>query len=212
MATIIPPVVSDEFILTAFERCPSGLMVVNSSGKIITVNREVERQFGYTREELLGQSVEMLVPESLSPGHSKLREQFAAVSIARPMGAGRELFGRHKDGRQIPVEIGLSSIPTPSEIFVLATIVDVSERRQMEERLKQVHKLEALGSLASGLSHDFNNILLGIVGYTELARNAVAGISPRWSPTSTWFSPRLDKVGTWSTAFSSLRARPSQCG
>ena len=133
MATIIPPVVSDEFILTAFERCPSGLMVVNSSGQIITVNREVERQFGYTREELLGQSVEMLVPESLAPGHSKLREQYAAVPIARPMGAGRELFGRHKDGREIPVEIGLSSIATPEGLFVLATIVDVSERRRLED-------------------------------------------------------------------------------
>jgi PAS domain S-box-containing protein len=174
MSATFAQVATEEFIRTAFERCPTGLLVVNEGGQIAVLNREVERQFGYTRDELLGQPVEMLVPQAAAAGHSKLRAQYAAIPTARRMGAGRELFGRHKDGRQIPVEIGLSSISTQDGLFILATIVDVSERRHMEERLRQPHKLEALGNLASGIAHDFNNILAGIIGYTELARTAVA--------------------------------------
>ena len=175
MSATFPQVQTEDFIRAAFERCPTGLIVVDASGKIAALNREVERQFGYARDELVGQPVEILVPEDFAPGHSKLRAHYAAIPTSRRMGAGRELLGRHKDGRQIPVEIGLSSISTQAGFFVLATIADVRERRHMENRLRQPHKLEVLGSLASGIAHDFNNILLGIQGYTELARTTVSG-------------------------------------
>ena len=172
MPRTIPREVTDEFIRTAFERCPSGLIVVDRTGLITAVNQEVERLFGYERAELLGQPVEMLVPAHSASGHAALREQYGAHPTTRRMGAGRELFGRHKDGRDIPVEIGLSPVDTPEGTFILGTIVDVSERRSLEERLRQTHKLEAIGNLASGIAHDFNNILLGIIGYAELAREA----------------------------------------
>ncbi len=116
------------------------------------------------------------MPDHFVRGHAKLRGQYTHEPTARRMGAGRELFARHKDGREIPVEIGLSPIATPEGVFILGTIVDVSERRGLEERLRQTHKLEAIGNLASGIAHDFNNILLGIIGYTELAREAVKGL------------------------------------
>ena len=173
MTGIIPREVTDEFIRTAFERCPSGLIVVDGSGLLTVVNQEVERLFGYSRDELLGQSVELLVPDASASGHAKLRAQYAEKPNTRHMGAGRELSARHKDGREIPVEIGLSPITTPEGVFILGTIVDVSQRRDLEERLRQTHKLEAIGTLASGIAHDFNNILLGIVGYAELARAEV---------------------------------------
>jgi hypothetical protein len=168
--------VTDEFIRTAFERCPSGLIVVDSAGLITVVNQEVERLFGYSRDELVGQSVELLVPDGATFGHAKMRAQYAEKPTARRMGSGRELSARHKDGHQIPVEIGLSPITTPEGVFILGTIVDVSERRDLEDRLRQTHKLEAIGNLASGIAHDFNNILMGIIGYSELAREAVKGL------------------------------------
>ena len=174
MARSIPREVTDEFIRTAFERCPSGLIVVDGKGLITVVNQEIERLFGYSREEMVGQPVEILVPSASAGGHAKLRENYAQDPSARPMGVGRELVARHKNGREIPVEIGLSPIKTPEGVFILGTIVDISERRDFEERLRQTHKLEAIGNLASGIAHDFNNILLGIIGYTELAREAVA--------------------------------------
>jgi PAS domain S-box-containing protein len=163
---------TDEFIRTAFERCPSGLIVVDRFGIITVVNQEVENLFGYARPDLLGKSVEMLVPGSFAAAHAGLREQYTQHPTARRMGAGRELAARHKDGREIPVEIGLSPIATPEGIFILGTIVDVRERRALEQQLRQNHKLEAIGNLASGIAHDFNNILLGISGYAELARDS----------------------------------------
>jgi PAS domain S-box-containing protein len=165
---------NDEFYRTAFERCPSGLLVIDRAGRIMAVNQEVETLFGYARAELLGQPVERLVPERFRDGHAHRRETYAQHPSARSMGAGRELTASHKDGREIPVEIGLSPVATPDGNFVLATIVDVSERRRLEERLRQAHKMEAVGTLASGIAHDFNNILLGIIGYTELAREVIA--------------------------------------
>ena len=174
MGTMAGAASNDDVIRAAFERCPCGLIVVDESGHIRVVNREIERQFGYAREELLGQLVEMLVPDNFAKDHPSSRAQYTAMPTARPMGAGRELFGRHKDGHPIAVEIGLSTISTPSGPCVLATVADVTERRRLENRLRQLHKLEALGNLASGIAHDFNNILLGIIGYTELARGAVS--------------------------------------
>jgi PAS domain S-box-containing protein len=174
-STIIAPEAVDELTRTAFERCPSGLIVVDDSGQIALVNHEVERQFGYTREELLGLPVEVLVPDALAAGHAKLRSHYVAAPAPRRMGAGRELSGRHKDGHEIPVEIGLSSVSTSYGHFVLATVVDVSQRRLLEERLRKTHKLEALGNLAGGIAHDFNNILQGIIGFTEQVRDAPPG-------------------------------------
>jgi hypothetical protein len=176
MTPKFPSEVADEFIRTAFERCPSGLIVVDVAGLIVVVNQEVERLFGYLRDELLGKPVEMLVPDQSTRGHAKLRAEYARSPTARRMGSGRELFARHKDGREIPVEIGLSPITTPEGVFILGTIVDVSERRDLEDRLRQTHKLEAIGNLASGIAHDFNNILLGIIGYSELARDAAKAL------------------------------------
>ena len=167
---------TDEFIRTAFERCPSGLIVVDRFGIVTVVNQEVENLFGYARAELLGKSVEMLVPGSFASAHAGLREEYTQHPTARRMGAGRELSARHKDGREIPVEIGLSPIATPEGIFVLGTIVDVRERRALEQQLRQTHKLEAIGTLASGIAHDFNNILLGISGYAELARESAKAL------------------------------------
>jgi PAS domain S-box-containing protein len=174
MSATFPQLASDAFMRMAFERFPTGLIVVDESGKIALVNRAVERQFGYTRDELVGQPVETLVPNDRAAGHAKVRAQYAAIPTSRRMGAGRELLGCHKDGREIPVEIGLTSLSTPEGFFVLATIADVRERLHMEDRQRQPHKLEALGSLASGIANDFNNILLGVMGYTEQARAVVA--------------------------------------
>ncbi len=170
----IPNEMNSEFIRTAFERCPSGLLVVDAAGRIVVVNEEVERLFGYQREDLLGQRIELLIPDRFAAGHSAHRDDYLARPSPRRMGAGRELHARHRDGHDIPVEVGLSTISTTDGEFILSTVVDVTERRRIEERLRQTHKLEAVGNLASGIAHDFNNVLLGIMGYTELVREAVA--------------------------------------
>ncbi|HVP14369.1 MAG TPA: PAS domain S-box protein, partial [Terriglobales bacterium] len=153
----------------AFVLSPSGMLAVNETGAILLVNREVERLFGYSRDELVGQSADLLVPQRMRKLHPVLRRGFHHDPVARPMGAGRELFGVRKDGSEFPVEIGLNPVHTDRGLLVFASIVDVTRRQQLEEQLRQSQKLETIGTIAGGIAHDFNNLLLGVMGHAELA-------------------------------------------
>jgi hypothetical protein len=166
----------------AVESSPSGMLMVDSHGHIILVNRAVERMFGYRREELLGGTVDMLVPERFRHQHPAERAGFFSAPRERSMGAGRDLFGLRKDSTEFPVEIGLNPIETEEGTFVLSSIVDISARKQaekerleLEDQLRQSQKLEAIGTLAGGIAHDFRNILNGIIGYGELIREELTG-------------------------------------
>lgn len=101
------------------------------------VNSQIELLFGYGREELLGQSVEILVPVEIREKHPGLRAGFFADAKSRAMGAGRDLFGQRKDGIQFPIEIGLNPVMTENERFVLASIVDITERKRAELLLQE---------------------------------------------------------------------------
>jgi hypothetical protein len=164
----------------AVESSPNGMIMVDPTGRIVLVNREVERLFGYKREELLGQTVEILVPVRFRQHHPKYRGEFFREPHRRAMGAGRNLFGLRKDGTELPVEIGLNPIETEDGLFVLSSIVDISarqqaeeERRRLEEQLRHAQKLEAIGTLAGGIAHDFNNVLGAVFGYAELLQDEV---------------------------------------
>ena len=162
----------------AVESSPSGLLMIDQAGRIVLVNREIERLFGRSREELLGQPVEALVPERFRGAHPGSRATFFAAPKVRSMGAGRELFGLRKDGSEFPVEIGLTPVATEEGLFVISSIVDITARKaaeaehlRLESQLRQAQKLEAVGRLAGGIAHDFNNILAVIVGFAELVRD-----------------------------------------
>ena len=122
----------------AVESAPSGMVLIDGDGKIVLVNREVERLFGFSREELLGQGIELLVPERLRGGHPAHRRDYFADPRARAMGVGRELYGVRKDGTEIPVEIGLNPIDTDEGVFVLASVVDITARKRAEARFRAV--------------------------------------------------------------------------
>ena len=165
----------DRFRLVV-EASPNGIVLVNERGRIVLVNAYAEKLFGYGREELIGQAIEILVPKRFHAGHARHRAQFLAAPSARQMGAGRELFGRRKDGSQFSVEIGLSPIQSQGGILVLAAIVDISARKRAEaearhyrEELAHRGRVEILGEMAGSLAHELNQPLTGIMN------NASAG-------------------------------------
>jgi PAS domain S-box-containing protein len=116
------------------ETSPAGMIAVDDRGVITMVNGSAEKLFGYERSELVGQQLEVLVPERLRVAHAELRGTYMVLPSSRSMGAGRDLFARQKDGAELPVEIGLNPIVRETRTGALATVVDISERREAQRK------------------------------------------------------------------------------
>lgn len=126
------------YLTTIIDSVPTAVVVVNQDGDMVLVNTQTELLFGYSRDELLGSQIDILVPDRFRDKHPALRIEFTNNPKTRPMGAGRDLFGLRKDGIQFPVEIGLNPISTDQGLFVIGAIVDITERKRHTEELQEV--------------------------------------------------------------------------
>jgi two-component system, LuxR family, sensor kinase FixL len=163
------------------ESSPNGIILVNEQGRIELVNSEAEMLFDYWREELIGQPIEILVPERFRDVHPMHRTRFAGANEARLLSAGRELFGRRKDGSELPIEIGISRIQGEKGVLILATVVDISARkkaeaesRQYREELAHLARVEIVAEMATALAHELNQPLSGIMNNASAGRRFIA--------------------------------------
>ncbi len=175
-----------EHLSLLLDAAPVAIVAVDEAGRIVHSNAQVERLFGYDRADLLGMPVEDLVPERFRGAHPALRASYDAAPAARSMGAGRDLYALRCDGTEMPVEIGLSPISTSQGHFVLATIIDITERKRAEElRLQTVgerrRRIDAeadrdraldasqlKSQFVAAMSHELRTPLNAIIGISEL--------------------------------------------
>ena len=164
-----------------FVSAAEGLIVVDSRGRIVDANAKAEEMFGYGEIELIGNPIEVLVPERLRDKHRGERQEYLKAPHSRPMGFGREPMGRRKDGSEFPIEVSLSHLGTKQGELVTGFITDITERRNVEFQSRRSEAMAAIGTVAAGVAHELNNPLAIISARAELVMSEAShlGLSPQ---------------------------------
>lgn len=170
---------NEERFRRVIEAAPNGLLMVDQRGKIVLCNTEFEKLFGYSRDEVVGREMEFLVPERYRRGHPASRADFFLSPVSRQMGVGRDLYGLRKDGSEVPVEIGLSPMVTEEGAFVLASIVDITKRKTLEDRIRHTAdriqlKNQEMEQFVYTVSHDLKSPLVTSTGFLGLLKEDIA--------------------------------------
>lgn len=172
---------AEERFRQIFEAAPNAMVMISEDGRIVLVNALVEKVFSYERTELVGQPIEALLPERFRQEHSTHRKHFSGDARARAMGEGRKLFGRRKDGSEVPVEVDLNPIRTREGLFVVASVIDVTERQNAEavtqalrHELAHMSRVAVLGELTAAIVHEIGQPLAAIRINARAALQSIA--------------------------------------
>lgn len=168
---------SQEMVNLAVEAAPNGMIMTNKDGVITLVNSMIETMFGYHRDELIGSNIDMLVPERYRGHHPAVRHAYIGQPVSRVMGQGRDLYALNKQGEEFPVEIGLNPLHTANGVMILASVVDITERKQQEQSLKSA--LLAKETLLSEIHHRVKNNLQIIDSLIGMQMDQVVGDQAR---------------------------------
>lgn len=168
----------DEKLRAVIESVPSGIIITDLTGRIVLCNTDAAKMFGYERADLIGQLVELLVPLRYKERHPAERNQFAQHPQKRQMGAGRDLTGLHKDGSEIPVEIGLNPVHLPEGNFILASVANISERKAIESKLHLAYqalqqKNDEMEQFVYTVSHDLKAPLVTSASFLGFLREDI---------------------------------------
>ncbi len=164
---------TDDRFRRVVESVPNAIVIVDQRGVINLVNTQAERLFGYSRQEMVGKPVEMLLPASLRQGHPAHRAGYLDHPTTRAMGGNRDLHGLHRDGREIPVEVGLNPIESEDGTQVLASVIDISVRKAADAALRaaqaEAHRANlAKSEFLSRMSHELRTPLNAVLGFAQL--------------------------------------------
>ena len=172
---------ADERVRLAVEAAPNAMVMVDDQGHITLLNAQAERVFGYTRAELIGRSIDVLVPESRRSTHAGDRDSYLLRPSTRAMGAGADLYGRRKDGSEVPVEVGLNPIISSEGRGILVSIIDITARRELEavtaqqrSQLAHLSRVAMLGELSGALAHELHQPLTAILTNAQAALRVLA--------------------------------------
>ena len=166
---------SEAYLKCVIEAAPNGLLMVNRAGKIVLCNAEIEALFGYSRNEIVGSELEILIPKRFRGNHPGYRNLFFSSPEIRQMGVGRDLFGLRKDGFEFPVEIGLNPLKTEQGVFVLASIVDITKRKALEDSIRNAsaalqQKNEEMEQFVYTVSHDLKSPIVTSLSFIQFIR------------------------------------------
>ncbi len=172
---------AEEKFRLVLDAAPNAMIMVDSAGVISFANAPAATVFGYSLNELIGRAIETLIPERFRDRHVGDRKGFLSEPSSRAMGAGRDLFGRRKDGSEFPVEVGLSPIHTTEGLFILASVIDITARKRAElehqrqnMELARVGRVAVMGELAASLAHEVNNPIGAIVANASAGQRLLA--------------------------------------
>lgn len=160
----------EELFRSCFEAAACGFLLVDYTGRIILANSRAEGIFGYDRGELQGEPVEALIPQHARATHAKVRQAYAWNPKPRPMGVGQELLGLRKDGKEIPLEVGLTPLKFATEWLILCSIVDITERKRSDRLAEAEHTNEMITQFLTTVSHELRTPLNAILGWSNLIK------------------------------------------
>jgi two-component system, cell cycle sensor histidine kinase and response regulator CckA len=164
-------------IAAVLEAVIDGIVTIDQRGRIESFNRAAEKMFGYEAAEVLGRNVSVLMTEAIGAQHDSYIQRYLSTGERHIIGIGREVVARRKDGTTFPLELGVSELWVGEQRKFTGILRDLTMRKQLEARAQQSQKLEAVGTLAAGVSHDFNNLLMGVMGCISIALTKLPGES-----------------------------------
>jgi PAS domain S-box-containing protein len=161
---------NEALMRAVLDNAAEAILTIDGEGRIQSFNRAAERIFGWTAAEVLGRNVSLLMPEPDRSSHDEYLRRYLRTRVPSIIGIGREVRGLRKDGRTFPLDLSVSEVRVGAEHRFTGILRDLTERQRLEDQLRHAQKMEAVGRLASGVAHEFNNLLMGILGVAGVAR------------------------------------------